>query len=94
MGPIADGPHGRDPAYEVAEAERAGLLVTDLNRSWCRMEFFDIGAVVWILRKCVWWVPDFSVPANIDKLQELDGLIRSNGAFLAHTTRHLIEAER
>jgi hypothetical protein len=25
------------------------------------MEFYDVGAVVWILRKCVWWVPDFSV---------------------------------
>jgi hypothetical protein len=27
----------------------------------CRMEFYDVGAIVWILRKCVWWVPDFSV---------------------------------
>ena len=57
----------RAPEHEVAEAERVGLAVTDLNTARCRMEFFDIGAVVWTLRKCVWWVPYFSVPAYIDK---------------------------
>jgi hypothetical protein len=58
------------------------------------MEFFDIGAVVWILRKCVWWVPDFSVTAYQGKLLELDRLIRTEGVFVAHATRHLIEAKR
>lgn len=53
------------------------------------MEFFDIGAVVWILRTCVWWVPDFSFSVYRDKLLELDGLIRSGGVFVAHSTRHL-----
>lgn len=87
-------PDGRDPLHEVAEAERAGLTVTDLRTVRCRMEFFDVGAVVWILRKCVWWVPDFSVPTHLDKLHDLDRSIRTNGAFVAHSTRHLIEAER
>jgi hypothetical protein len=32
------------------------------------MEFYDIGAVVWILRTWVWWVPDFSVERYQDKL--------------------------
>jgi hypothetical protein len=94
MGPIPDGPRRRDPHHEVAEAERAGLAVTDLKIARCRMEFFDVGAVVWILRKCIWWVPDFSVPAYIGRLHDLDELIRSDGAFVAHTTRHLIEAQR
>jgi hypothetical protein len=58
------------------------------------MEFLDIGAVVWILRKCVWWVPDFSVEKHHDKLVELDSRIRTEGAFVAHSTRHLIEARR
>jgi hypothetical protein len=58
------------------------------------MEFFDVGAVVWILRKCVWWVPDFTVNGYRDKLHELDKLIRRDGAFVAHSTRHLIEATR
>jgi len=58
------------------------------------MEFFDIGAVVWTLRTYVWWVPDFTVAGYIAKLRELDQLIRTNGPFVAHGTRHLIEATR
>ena len=58
------------------------------------MEFFDIGAVVYILRKCVWWVPDFSVERYADTLRRLDALIRTDGPFVAHSTRHLIEAVR
>ena len=42
-------------------AQAAGLQVVELQRARCRMEFFNIGAVVWILRKCPWWVPDFTV---------------------------------
>lgn len=58
------------------------------------MEFYDIGAVVWILRKCVWWVPDCNVARYHDKLVEIDTHIRAEGAFVAHSTRHLIEAQR
>jgi hypothetical protein len=58
------------------------------------MEFFDIGAVVWILRKCVWWVPDFSVDRYRDKLRDLDCRIRRSGPLVAYSTRHLIEARR
>jgi hypothetical protein len=94
MGPLADEPHGRDPQREAADAERAGLTVTDVRSARCRMEFFDIGAVVWILRKCVWWVPDFTIAKYMDKLQELDTRIRTNGPFVAHSTRHLLEAMR
>ncbi|MFC7594362.1 class I SAM-dependent methyltransferase [Terrabacter sp. GCM10028922] len=93
-GPLPGHGHGRDPRHEAAAAEKAGLTVTDLRTARCRMEFFDIGAVVWILRKCVWWVPDFSVDRYHDKLLELDSRIRTEGAFVAHSTRHLIEAQR
>jgi hypothetical protein len=58
------------------------------------MEFYDVGAVVWILRKCVWWVPDFSVEKYGDKLADLDGRMRGGEAIVAHSTRHLIEARR
>ena len=39
-------------------------------------------------------MPDFSVGRYHDKLVELDARIRTNGAFVAHSTRHLIEARR
>ena len=58
------------------------------------MKFFDIGAVVYVLRKCVWWVPDFNADRYRDTLGELDARIRTDGSFVAHSTRHLIEARR
>jgi hypothetical protein len=58
------------------------------------MAFFDIGAVIYILRKCVWWVPDFSVERYLDKLRALDAQIRADGAFVSHSSRYLIEARR
>jgi SAM-dependent methyltransferase len=94
LGPLREERLGRDPSREVARAEEAGLTVTDLRTARCRMEFFDIGAVVWILRKCVWWVPGFSVERYRGKLLELDRLIRREGRFVAHSTRHLIDARR
>jgi hypothetical protein len=84
----------RDPDREAAAAGAAGLKIVDLRTARCRMEFFDIGAVVYILRKCVWWVPGFTVDRYRDRLQRLDGHIRTHGAFVAHSTRTLIEARR
>jgi hypothetical protein len=58
------------------------------------MEFFDISAVVYILRRCVWWVPDFTVGRYPHRLTQLDAYIRTRGAFVAHSTRTLFEARR
>ncbi|NHN57433.1 class I SAM-dependent methyltransferase [Calidifontibacter sp. DB0510] len=91
LGPLPEARRGRDPRREAADAEAAGLQVLDLRTARLRMEFFDIGAVVWILRKCVWWVPDFTVERYEDKLRSLDAVIRREGVFVAHSTRHLIE---
>ena len=94
LGPLPREHQARDPTIEAAAAEEVGLTVQDLRVARCRMEFFDVGAVVWTLRKCVWWVPDFSVERYHDKLVELDARIRAQGPFVAHSTRHLIEAVR
>lgn len=84
----------RRPSGEVEAATHAGLDVVDLRTARCRMEFHDVGAIVYILRKCVWWVPGFSVERHEDQLRELDRRIRVEGPFVAHSTRHLIEARR
>lgn len=94
LGPLPQQRKGRDPQAESAAAEAAGLTITDLRAARCRMEFFDVGAVVWILRKCVWWVPDFSVEGYRDRLKELDEQMRAGRPFIAHSTRHLIDAQR
>jgi SAM-dependent methyltransferase len=94
LGPLPEARNGRDPQRERAAAQSAGLVVTDLRTCRCRMEFRDVGAVVWILRKCVWWVPDFTVERYLDKLKELDRQMRSGEPFIAHSSRHLVEAHR
>lgn len=94
LGPLPEQRKGRDPQAEAAAAEASGLTVTDLRTARCRMEFFDVGAVVWILRKCVWWVPDFSAERYLGRLRELDEQMRSGRPFVAHSTRHLIEARK
>lgn len=94
LGPLPEQRKGRAVEGEVAAAERAGLVVQDVQRARCRMEFFDVGAIVWILRKCVWWVPDFAVERYEDTLRELDAQMRKGHSFIAHSTRHLIDAER
>ena len=66
----------------------------DLRTARCRMEFHDIGAVVWTLRKCVWWVPDFSVQRYDDVLRRLDAQLRRGEPFVAHSTRTLVDARR
>lgn len=90
LGPVPI--HGRDPEREAADARAAGLNVVRLETARCRMEFFDVGAVVWILRKCVWWVPDFTAERYLGELRRLDAHIREHGSFVAHSTRTLFEA--
>ena len=55
-------------------------------------EFFDIGAVVYFLRKVIWTVPGFSSERYCDRLIALHERIRRDGSFVAHSTRLLFEA--
>lgn len=81
-----------DDAREAAEA--AGLEVVDLRSETLRTEFFDIGAVIYFLRKVVWMVPGFTVARYRDRLRELHDRIEAEGPFVARTTRFLIEARK
>jgi SAM-dependent methyltransferase len=77
-----------------AQAEAAGLRIVDLRMERMRAEFFDVGAVVYFLRKVVWSVPDFSVQRYRDRLAELHERIEADGPFVTHSTRVLVEARR
>ncbi|PPF86488.1 SAM-dependent methyltransferase [Pseudoclavibacter sp. RFBJ3] len=79
---------------EARAAVAAGLDIVDLREERLRIEIRDVGAVVYLLRKVIWWVPGFSVDAYRTRLRELHELIQREGAFVAHSTRHLIEAKR
>ncbi|MER7755385.1 methyltransferase domain-containing protein [Kitasatospora sp. NPDC097643] len=94
LGPLPEAREGRRPEIESADARAAGLEVVDLRSERLRMEFFDIGAVVYFLRKVIWMVPGFTVDAYRERLRELDEQIRTQGPFVAHSARFLIEARR
>ncbi|MBA2808696.1 class I SAM-dependent methyltransferase [Streptomyces sp. KM273126] len=95
LGPQPEEQSGnRHPDRERADAEAAGLEVVDLRAERLRIEFLDIGAVVHFLRKVVWMVPGFSVDAYRPGLLALHERIEAEGPFVAHSTRHLIEARK
>jgi SAM-dependent methyltransferase len=85
---------GRSTALAVAEAEEAGLAVTDLREQATRVEFFDVAAVVYFLRKVLWTVPGFTSAGYAEPLARMYEHIRVNGSFVCHSQRFLIEARK
>jgi hypothetical protein len=77
-----------------ADAQAAGLRILDMRMERQRAEFFDIGAVIYFLRKVIWTVPDFTVDRYRDKLRELHERIEAGGPFVAHAVRVLVEARK
>jgi len=82
------------PVVQSAQAKAAGLQLVQLRMERQRAEFFDIGAVIYFLRKVVWTVPDFSVDRYREKLRALHDRIEADGPFVAHATRLLVEARK
>lgn len=92
------GPQGssseRQPEVAAANAEAAGLRVEDLRSARLRATFSDVGAMVYFLRLVVWIVPDFGVEKYRDRLLALHRQIETEGPFVAHATRFIIEATK
>ncbi|WAC89434.1 class I SAM-dependent methyltransferase [Mycobacterium sp. Aquia_213] len=84
----------RHPDNESAAARAAGLEIVGMRPERLRQEYFDIGAVVYFLRKVIWTVPDFTVERYLDRLRELHERIEAEGPFVAHATRVLVEARK
>ncbi len=68
------------------------LEIVDRREATLETRFFDIGVVVYFLRKVIWTVPDFTIDRYGDQLLNLHGLIQRDGCFIAHAQRFLIEA--
>jgi SAM-dependent methyltransferase len=91
--PEPDGPT-RAAKWSVIDAEAAGLEVVDLREFRGRMEFRDIAAVVYFLRKVIWIVPEFTVDGYRDRLRLLHERIETTGPLVATSVRFLIEASK
>ncbi|MCX5560423.1 class I SAM-dependent methyltransferase [Streptomyces sp. NBC_00038] len=90
----AEARNGRHPDRARSAAEAAGLDLVDLRSERLRIEFHDIGAVVHFLRKVIWMVPGFTVDQYLPQLHALHEQIETEGSFIAHSTRFLIEARK
>ena len=84
----------RSAGRATREANAAGLEVSDLREETLRVEFHDIGAVVYFLRKVIWTVPDFTVARYLDRLARMHEQIRNQGSFISHAQRFLIEVRK
>lgn len=84
----------RDPKRVAEAADAAGLRVRDLRDEWLRMEFFDIAAVVYFLRKVIWIVPGFSIERYRAEPAQVHDRIVDEGKFVAHSRRFLLDAHK
>jgi SAM-dependent methyltransferase len=82
----------RSPRVAVAAAGRAGLDVVDLCEQALRVEFFDVAAVVYFLKKVLWTVPGFTVAGYAEPLARMHAHIQQHGSFVSHSQRFLIQA--
>jgi SAM-dependent methyltransferase len=83
-----------EPDVQTAQAKAAGLGVIQMRMERLRSEFFDIGAVIYFLRKVIWTVPDFTVERYREQLRAMHEQIEADGVFVAHATRLLVEARK
>jgi SAM-dependent methyltransferase len=84
----------RSAANVRRSVESAGLEVVDLREAALRVAFYDVGAVVYFLRKVLWTVPDFTPEAYGPQLRRLHQQIEEEGPFVATGRRLLVEARR
>ena len=84
----------RHQEKDRAGAAGVGPEVVDLRTERLRMEFADIGALAHFLRKVVWIVPGFTVDAHRERLRTLHERIETEGPFVAHSSRVLVEARK
>ncbi len=92
------GPHsGDDSRHHQVEAERArdaGLEIVQCRNERLDLAFFDVGAMVYFLRKVIWTVPDFTVDRYYDRLERLHEQIDKNGPFRSTTSRTLFQVRK
>ena len=85
---------GRHHEVEAGLARASGLEIVQCQNERLRLEFFDVGAMVFFLRKVVWTVPGFSVDRYRARLHDLHEQIEQDGVFRSTMSRTLLEARK
>jgi SAM-dependent methyltransferase len=84
----------RNARLAAAAATQAGLEVVDVREATVRLEFFDVAAVVYFLKKVLWTVPGFTVAGYLEPLRRTHEHIETDGPFVSHAKRLLIDARK
>jgi SAM-dependent methyltransferase len=84
----------RRPERAAEAAQAAGLDVVRLESCALPVEFFDVAAVVYFLRKVLWTVPGFTVESHEPELRRMHAHIEREGSFVSTAQRFLILARR
>jgi SAM-dependent methyltransferase len=93
LGPLDPG-IGRHHEVEADQARAAGLDIVQCRNERLQLEFLDVGAMVFFLRKVVWTVPNFTVDRYRDRLKDLHDEIEQGRVFRSTMSRTLIEARK
>lgn len=93
LGPL-NSADGRHHDVEAERAMAAGLEVVQCRNERLRLVFFDVGAMVYFLRKVVWTVPDFTIDRCRDRLRDLHDLLEREGLFQSTMSRTLFELRK
>lgn len=93
LGPLEFG-DSRHHDVEADQARAVGLEIVRCRNERLQLEFFDVGAMVYFLRKVIWTVPDFTVDRYRDRLHTMHDQIEREGVFRSTTSRSLFEVRK
>lgn len=86
-------PDARPEKY-VPWLESAGMTIVDVKDWQGKLEFTDVGAIVYYLKAIPWTVPDFSVERHADVLFNLQARLDAGERLLFDALIYMIEARK
>lgn len=69
-----------------------GFEILQSEEAFCKIKFYDIGALVWFARIIEWEFPNFSVESCCDNLCKAQRILEKEGLIEASTHRYLMVA--
>lgn len=80
--------------YVVQQLCDAGLKTNDAREASTKSIYLDIGAVVYQVRACPWWVEDFTVERYRSRLLAMHRHIEKHGGFETTESRLIVTATK
>lgn len=80
------------PQRYVPLLEAAGMKIVEVQDWKGKLEFSDVGAIVYYLKAIPWMVPGFGVDTHLDYLLKLEDILHENGRLLFTARTFMIEA--